>query len=140
MMNLDDLYEYADGHDIDVDWYMLSKAEALSIPLPDGACAIAISPARVTGPLDEKMKMAHELGHCETGAFYARRSPYSIQKKCENRADRWAIQRLIPVEDLKDAVAHGYTEVFDLAEYFSVTEDFMKKAIHYYNSGNLFVE
>lgn len=40
--------------------------------------------------------------------------------------------RLIPWGKLKQAVRDGMTEVWELAEYFDVTEDFMRWAIAYY--------
>jgi len=47
---------------------------------------------------------------------------------------------LIPVDDLDDAVAQGCTEVWELAERFGVTEDFVRKAVCYYVHGNLATE
>ena len=56
------------------------------------------------------------------------------------RSDKWAIARLIPEEALDEAVADGHTELWDLAEHFGVTEDFMRKAICWYTHGNLAVD
>lgn len=47
---------------------------------------------------------------------------------------------MIPVVDLDEAVAEGHTEFWDLAEYFGVTEDFVKKAVRWYTYGNLATE
>ena len=66
-------------------------------------------------------KLAHELGHCETGSFYNRYAKLDLRQKHENRADKWAIQHLIPVEELDEAVADGYTDLPSLAEHFCVT-------------------
>ena len=63
-----------------------------------------------------------------------------IRKKHENRADKWAIQRLIPLSELDAARAAGHTELWDLAEYFGVTEDMMRKALCWYAHGNLAAE
>ena len=61
----------------------------------------------------------------------------SGKQKMENRADRWAIRKLIPREEFLSAVAEGCTTVWQLAERFNVTEEFMKKAMCYYTHGNL---
>ena len=61
-------------------------------------------------------------------------------RRHENRADKWAIQKLIPVSELDDAVAEGCTELWELAERFGVTESFMRKAVCYYVHGNLATE
>ena len=86
------------------------------------------------------MKLAHEMGHCVTGSFYNSDAACDIRKRHEIRADKWAIKQLIPQEELQEAVAAGYSEIWDLAEYFDVPEDLMRKAICWYKHGNLYVE
>ena len=81
--------------------------------------------------------MGHVLGHCSTGSFYNRYAKLVVRIKYENHADKWAVKRLVPVDDLDNAVAAGHTEIWDLAEYFGVTEDFMRKAVCWYTYGNL---
>ena len=44
------------------------------------------------------------------------------------------------MEDLDEAVAEGCTEVWELAERFGVTEDFVKKVVCLYVHGNLAAE
>ena len=58
----------------------------------------------------------------------------------ENRADKWAIRRLIPVAALDDAIASGHTDLWDLADYFGVTDSFLKKTLCLYVHGNLATE
>ena len=77
------------------------------------------------------MKLAHELGHCETGAFYNEYSKFDIRAKHERRANKWAIKKLIPEDELKEACTFCYNR-YELAEHFGVTEDFMQKALDYY--------
>ena len=84
-----------------------------------------------------KVHLAHEIGHCVCGAFYNPYSSFDIRQKHEHRADKWAIKKLIPVDELDEAVAAGHTELWDLADYFGVTEEFMKKAVCWYTHGNL---
>ena len=74
------------------------------------------------------------------GAFYNRWAVCDIRKKHELRADKWAIQRMIPEDELDLAVAEGYTDISSLAEHFGVTEEFMKKAVCWYTHGNLATE
>ena len=59
------------------------------------------------------------------------------RQRHENRANKWAIQALIPVEKLDDAIAEGCTEVWELAERFQVTEDFIRRAVCLYVHGNV---
>ena len=140
MKSLQTFYHIAKQENIVVDHFALSKREALSIMDLDGECFIAIDPLRITSEADERNKLAHELGHCITGAFYNEYSNFDCRQYHENRADKWAVRQIISVEDLDTAIAAGYTEVWQLAEYFSVTEQFMRKAICLYVHGNLATE
>ena len=47
---------------------------------------------------------------------------------------------LIPVDALDDAVADCCTEVWELAERFQVTEEFVRKAVCWYVHGNMAAE
>lgn len=140
MKALQEFYHIAKQENIVVDHFALSKREALSIMDLDGECFIAIDPQRISSETDERNKLAHELGHCITGAFYNEHSGYDCRQYHENRADKWAISQLIPVDDLDEAVADGHTDIWDLAELFGVSEQFMKKAVCYYVHGNVAAE
>ena len=78
--------------------------------------------------------MAHELGHCKRGAFYNQYSSFDIRSRHEYRADKWAVQQIIPYEELISACESGYTERWELAEYFDVTENFITKAFEVYSA------
>lgn len=140
MTALQTLYDLAQEKNIPVDRIRLTKREALSIMDPEGDCFIAIDPDRLRSSADEKIKLSHELGHCLTGSFYNRFAPWDLRQKHENRADKWAIESLITVDDLDEAVAQGHCELWDLADHFGVTEDFIKKAVCYHVHGNLAAE
>lgn len=137
-MTLNGLYDLAEEEGITIANFSLSRREALSTMDSDGDCYIAIDPHKVASMADEKTKLAHEIGHCVTGAFYNVFSPYDSRQRHENRADKWAIKKLIPEDKLERAVSKGYTEVWELAELFCVTEDFMRKAVSLYRYGNLY--
>lgn len=137
-MTLNELYDLAVDECVTVANFSLSKREALSTMDSDGHCYVAIDASKLASTADEKTKLAHELGHCVTGAFYNIFSPYDLRQRHENRADKWAIKKLIPEDELNEAVAQGYTEIWELAEFFNVTEDFMRKAISLYEYGNLY--
>lgn len=137
-MTVNELYDLAENESVTVATFSLSKREALSTMDSDGQCYIAIDPHKVASTADEKTKLAHELGHCVTGAFYNVYSPCDSRQRHENRADKWAIKKLIPEDELEEAVSDGYTEIWELADFFNVTEDFMRKAVGWYKFGNLY--
>lgn len=88
----------------------------------------------------KKMKLGHELGYSVTGSFYNEYATCDVRRKHENRADKWAINEFVSEQELDEAIADGHTEMWDLADYFHVTEDFMKKAVCWYTHGNLATE
>ena len=102
--------------------------------------AICMDASLIYGGSVERVHFAHELGHCARSAFYVRSDPPWIRNRCEHKADKWAIKKLVPKDELKKAVAAGYTEPWQLAEYFDVTEDFMTLAMWYYQHGNMSME
>lgn len=132
-MTLISLYDIAVRDNIDVYSFDLNDCESLSL-LEDGNCYIAIDPFKIDNEADEIVKLAHELGHCMTGAFYNQYSKLDIREKHERRADKWAIKKLIPEDELRRAVKSGRESRYELAEYFNVTEDFMQKAMDYYSN------
>lgn len=140
MMELMALYRLAEQEDIPVDCFELRKRESLSLMDTDGSCYIAINPLFLDDSTDEKIKLAHELGHCETGSFYNQYATQDIRRKHENRADKWAIMKLIPRDELGAAVEAGYSDVWSLADYFGVSVEFMRKAICWHMHGNLAAE
>lgn len=126
-----DLYAYAENRNIDVDWIPMQRATSLSVPLGDGY-AIALDPWKLGTLAQETVCLAHELGHCETGAFYNRYAARDVRQKHENRANKWAYKKLVPEDELKQAILQGYREPWELAEYFDLPEAFLRGALKYY--------
>ena len=134
------LYEIAKQHNIEVVEYPLPQNGSLSVMDESGRCCIGIDESVIDGDALERVHMGHELGHCITGSFYNRYSNFDCHRRHENRADKWAVKKLIPVDELDAAVAEGCTQMWELAERFGVTEQFMQKAVCYYVHGNLATE
>lgn len=105
-----------------------------------GRYAVFMDFSNIPTAADELVTVAHEGGHVSTGATHKVSSPYDLVAKHEYKADKWAVQRLIPAEALDRAVADGYTDLYALADYFNVTVPFMKKAVCLHTHGNLSAE
>ncbi len=135
-MTLLDLYQRAEQEGIDVDYFPMR--EVVSFSLPEGLIAMDVD--KMKNSQEEKVFLAHELGHIETGSFYNVHSGLDVRGKHERRADKQAIKMLVPKDELDNAVNSGFTELWELADYFDVSEDFMKKAICWYKFGNLEVD
>jgi len=139
-MDLSALYDFAEQKNIAVLQFPMQESGSMSLMFDDGCCFVGMDPSVLDESICETVHLAHELGHCETGSFYSIHTAVDFRQRHENRADKWAIHRLIPVDALDRAVAEGYTELWSLAERFGVTEAFMRKAICLYTYGNVAAE
>ena len=86
---------------------------------------------------EEIVALAHEYGHCATGATHTVSSPLDLVSRHEYKADKWAAYRLVPPDELLKALKGGCTEPWELAERFSVTEDFIRRAEYIYRCGGI---
>ena len=116
--------------EISVETNELNYCESFSFML-DGSCFIVLDaklPERLV-----KEHAAHEVGHCIKGAFYNRNAALDLISQHEYRADKWAIETLVPREELEEQIGRNNLDsLYLLSEHFAVSEDFIKKAcIHY---------
>lgn len=131
-MKINSLYELAARNGIQVDHVPLPENRSVSV-LQGKDMFIALD-SGISTRAEERVCLAHELGHCETMSFYNMYSKLEVRGKHENRADRWAITKLIPRDRYYQALHNGYIDIPSLAEFFDVTEDFMRKVTKYYGS------
>lgn len=131
-MKLNDLYRYAEVSNIPVISFSMPLSESMSV-LYGGSCYVGIDPMKLRSETEEKEKLAHELGHCATGAFYNKYAACDIRERHERKAALWAIKMLVPQDELIKALNNCFcTNRFELAEHFDVSEDFMQMALDYY--------
>ncbi|MBO4693013.1 MAG: ImmA/IrrE family metallo-endopeptidase [Clostridia bacterium] len=128
-MKTTELYRIAERDGIKVERFLLNENKSVSVCV-DAGLFVGLD-GELNGA-DEKVCLAHELGHCETMSFYNMYSPFDVRGKHERRADIWAIKKLIPKTKYFWAVRHGYDDVYSLAEYFGVTPEFARKTAEYY--------
>ena len=131
---IDKLYKMADNKNILIDERCPQKIIAISIKLSDGTKIISLSDFNVNNS-EEYTKLecfAHEMGHCVTDSFYAPYSSLEQRGKHEYRANKWAINYIIPFNELCQAVADGNYELWQLAEHFDVSLSFVEKAINFH--------
>lgn len=128
MTQLQRLYETADRLGLQIFYFPMGRVSAISTP--DGFIGMDVD--KLCGSAEELACLAHEMGHYLAGGFYTCDSDLCQQRRCEERADRWAIRRLVPLEELKQAMAAGITQPHELAEHFEVPEDFLRKSLRFY--------
>lgn len=130
-----ELRSFAEDRDIIViDGKLRNEQKSISIS-DRGQCAIVVDTKKIATRAEETVIMAHELGHCETGAFYNEKT-LELRSRMEFRADKWAIKKLVTEDELIEAFENGILEIWELAEFFDVTEDFMVKVCELYGYYN----
>ena len=60
-----------------------------------------------------------------------------IRERHEYRADKWAVHKILPLNDVLNAIHSGCTEIWQLAEYFDMPDDFIARAIQIYQNEEL---
>lgn len=128
----DEFVRYADENDILLIDAPLKKAVALAVMDEVGNCCVGIDSSKLSSSGEEKVALAHELGHCAKGAFYNPYSPFDLRSRHEYRADCWAFEFLVPKERLDYALSEGNTEMWQLAEYFDLPQFYMEKIVEHY--------
>lgn len=145
MEKLDNLYQWVQNEGV----YLFDRqlpfscedSKAVTIRLNgNDTWGIFLDTGRMENSAEEKSTVLHESGHYATGTTHEVCSPFDLVAKHEYKANKWAVQRALSAEELDEAVADGHTEIWDLAEYFGITEDLMRKAVCWYTHGNLATE
>lgn len=140
MTELLTLYRQAESRGIPVYHLPLKLVGSLSVMDADGQCYIGMDVQHRLSDAEQRVRLAHELGHCLTGSFYTRSGSCELRRSCELRADRYAVRELIPEAELSQALRQGVTEPWELAELFGVDEPTVQKALCLYKFGNLATE
>ena len=84
-----------------------------------------------------KVHLATHMGYCHNGDFYNSSADPVLRSQGKARATRDAIRRLLPHEKIMEAVNAGCQEVYEIAEYWNLDEDFVQQACFYDKNGYL---
>ncbi len=129
-METNELYTLAKQKGITTHSIKCPKSKAISLELA-GKKHIGIDSSVFKNEYTERLVLAHELSHALTNAYYDNLdNPINILRM-ETRANKKQIEMLIPKEKL-DKILKECSSVFELAEYFSVPEELIKKAFWLY--------
>lgn len=135
-MTLTKCYNIAKSSRIEI-YRCKSKRKACCVSLDHNIDAIGLNYPEIKSEREEKMLLSEELGHCCSGAYYTDVGNEQLNianiKKAEYNARQWQIKKLIPMKKLKRAIKDGYNTVFELSEYFDVTEDLIHDALDVYH-------
>lgn len=136
MDRLEALYQDAADNDIMIAAGPLKCEESMIVD-DRGDISIALNAGSLTSRRYELYLVAHEMAHYHTGTYYKFYSPLQLRCQAEWKADTWMVCDQVPVEDLRDAVRQGYTETWELADYFGVPEKVILRADEIYRAKGL---
>ncbi len=131
MFELHDLYDDCDNSDAFIMIWPGMPAPAATIR--DGECTcIAFDCTKLKTTRELRGAAMHEDGHLQTGCLHKVDSPYQIVAQAEHRADAYSFQRFLTSNEISEAMRNGYTQIWQLAEYFDLPEKTIQKALHYW--------
>ncbi len=132
MFELSDFYQYCREHVVDVIPFQNAPCPGSTVR-DDGLYAIFLDFSRITSTRTLKGVCAHELGHAATGALHKVSSAYDLVERSEYRAHRWVAETFLTEDAFREAFAYGYTEAWQLAEYFDLPEEDIRTALRYWS-------
>lgn len=127
MSNYENLISIAHSHGIKV------IETDLGIDKPFGKCIgnLIIINNRVK-ECEKLCVLYEELGHFNLTVGDITDQSNLNNKKQEYIARKWSYEKTISPEDIITAILSGIDNIYDLAESFNVTEDFLTQSIEYY--------
>ncbi len=132
MFELSDFYSYCKQNQVDVIPYM--GMPAMGATVRDGSdIAIFLDFSLIQSTRQLKGVCLHEQGHAATGALHKVSSPFETVERSEYRAARWCAQHYLTADDFRQAFSCGITEPWELADYFDLPEEDVKKALTYWS-------
>ena len=76
----------------------------------------------------------HELGHVATGALHKVYSPFELVERSEHRAISYVAEHYLTEDAFREAFRSGYTELWQLADYFDLPERDIAAALDYWTA------
>lgn len=131
MFEIADFYQYCRQNDVAVIPYFGCPQPAATIR-DRGLYGVFFDFSKILSTRLFRGICCHELGHLATGALHKVDSPYELWERSEYRANRWAAEHYLSADAFKEAFTAGYTELWQLAEYFDMPERDIEKALTYW--------
>lgn len=120
------LYE-AERENIEVvSWPLMGKTKGLYY---NGAIAISES---ISTTSEKTCILAEELGHHYTSCGDILDQKITTNRKQEKKAKKWAVQRLVSLNNLICAFKSGARNKYEVAEFLGITEKFLDITIEVY--------
>lgn len=76
--------------------------------------------------------LAEEIGHHKLTVGDITDQSIMENAKQEYKARKWAYTKMVPIDDIFVAVQNGHREVYDMADYLEVDEEFLRECLEHY--------
>lgn len=133
MFELADFYEHCSATGVDVIPFAGMPAEGATLR-DGGEYAIFLDFSRIKSTRLLRGVCCHELGHAATGALHKIDSPFETVERSEYRANRYVAEHFITCQEFREAFNAGYTELWQLAEFFELPEADVRRAYDYWTA------
>ena len=140
MKTLEDLYDEIERENIEIldvqnTFNLHFEKKKAVIVSNDNDSTILIDYSKVKNSKEEKIILAEEKAHYDTGAFYHIYSPYELMDRMEYKARKRAYNELIPYNILKEQAQR--LTIDELSDYFGVPiKDIIMASFLYSNIEN----
>lgn len=124
MSKLNYLYKHADEEKIDVLEYNFQSKRIKGL-----YCNGTIALNDKLSEAEKTCVLAEELGHYHTSVGNILDVSNINNQKQEKIARKWAVNELVSVRDLIEAVKSGCEYISDVADYLGITDEFLLEAI-----------
>jgi len=131
VFEISDFYHYCKKHQVDVIPYAGCPQPGATIR-DQGFYAVFLDFSKIKSTRLLRGVCFHEMGHVATGALHKVDSPFELAERSEYRANRWAAEQYLTENAFREAFALGYTELWQLAEYFDLPERDIQTALNYW--------
>ena len=131
MFEIADFYHYCKTHQVDVIPYDGCPKEGATIR-DQGFYGVFLDFTKIKSTRLLRGVCYHELGHVATGALHKVDSPFELAERSEYRANRWSAQHYLTEAEFREAFSYGFTEPWQLAEYFDLPQRDIEKALQYW--------
>jgi|GEM_PF-56162 len=125
----------ADRNQIEIHEFDTRDRDGLAFCDVSGQMAVAIHPRVVRGEKAHAARViGHEVGHCITGSFYAKKLTLPNIGQCERRASKWYICTAVKKEELQRALKESDDDYWGAAEALGVDiETIIEACDHYFD-------
>ena len=131
MFEISNFYDYCKKHQVDVIPYAGCPQPGATIR-DQGFYAVFLDFTKIPSTRVLRGVCCHELGHAATGALHKVDSPYELVERSEYRAKRWTAEQFLTEDAFREAFRLGYTELWQLSEYFDLPERDVQAALAYW--------